>query len=444
MKKFILSYFVTIRLYISIGVVIALYTMAFFVPVINWLPRVGLLVIVFIIVLDTVLLYGLKNPIATTRLVPDKLSNGDANSITLQLQNKYAIQVFLNIIEELPYQFQKRDFNISTTLKPKQYKEIKYELVPVERGVYDFGSTLLFVTTSLGLIQRRVALLNNIDVPCYPSFKKLNRYSINAISNKLTEVGVKQIRKMGNSSEFEQVKEYVKGDDIRSLNWKASARKNQLMVNHYTDEKSQQIYSIINVGRVMKMPFDNLSLLDHAINASLILTNVAIGKKDKAGLITFSNKTNNFLPADSKPIQLNYVLETLYKQDNTFLESDFEKLYALIRQRINHRSLLVLYTNFETFSAMERELPYLRKMAAHHLLLVVFFENTEIKKMVQTNTKNVAEVYAKTIAEKFTFEKKKIVKELNNNGILTLLTAPKDLTVNAVNRYLELKMRNAI
>jgi uncharacterized protein (DUF58 family) len=350
----------------------------------------------------------------------------------------------LEIIEELPFQFQKRDFKMKRNIQSGESIHLHYDLWPVERGEYQFGRTLVYISTAIGLIQRRTVAENSLTIPTYPSFKKMQRFSLMAISNRLTEIGVKQIRKMGHSSEFEQIKEYVKGDDFRTVNWKASARKSQLMVNNYTDEKSQQIYCIINKGRVMKMPFEGLSLLDHAINASLVLTNVALSKKDKAGLITFSNKANTFLPADSKPTQMNFILENLYKQETTYLESDFEKLYALIRTRITHRSLLVLFTNFETYSAMEREIPFIKKIAAHHLLMVVFFENTEVKKLLETNANTIEQVYTKTIAEKFIFEKKKIVKELNNNGILTLLTTPQDLTINTVNRYLELKMRRAI
>jgi uncharacterized protein (DUF58 family) len=106
--------------------------------------------------------------------------------------------------------------------------------------------------------------------------------------------------------------------------------------------------------------------------------------------------------------------------------------------------LIVLFTNFESYSSLERELPYLRKIAAHHLLMVVFFENTEIKKLLETKAVNAGQVYTKVIAEKFAFEKRKIVRELNNHGIVGVLTTPKELTVNAVNRYLELKTRRAI
>jgi uncharacterized protein (DUF58 family) len=244
--------------------------------------------------------------------------------------------------------------------------------------------------------------------------------------------------------EFEQIKEYVPGDDYRTVNWKATARKGSLMTNNYTDERSQQIYCAVNKGRVMKMPFDGMSLLDYAVNASLVLSNVALGKQDKAGLITFAENLDTFLPADKKPTQMNLVLEALYKQRTRFLESDFEKLFSVIRNRITHRSLIILFTNFESLESLQREMSSLKRIAKYHLLVVVFFENTELKKLQEVHAATMEDIYIKTIAEKFAFEKKLMVKELIANGIISILTTPENLTVNTINKYLELKNKLSI
>ncbi len=130
------------------------------------------------------------------------------------------------------------------------------------------------------------------------------------------------------------------------INWKATARKYSLMVNNYTDEKSQQVYCIIDKGRLMKMPFNNLSLLDYAINSTLVLSNVCLQKQDKVGLITFANKMGNLLAADRKPIQKANILQLLYNQETSFLESDYEMLYMQLRNRVKQRSLLSIIYQF--------------------------------------------------------------------------------------------------
>jgi uncharacterized protein (DUF58 family) len=216
------------------------------------------------------------------------------------------------------------------------------------------------------------------------------------------------------------------------------------MVNNYADEKSQQVYCIIDKGRLMKMPFAGLTLLDYAINSTLVLSSVCLQKQDRIGVMTFANKMGSLIAADRKPIQRENILQLLYNQETAFLESDYEMLYMQIRNNIKHRSLLVLYTNFESLSGLRRQLPYLRSIAKHHLLIVIFFENTELYQLSKLAAQNIEEVYIKTIAEKFEFEKRLIVKELQKHGILSILTAPDKLTINAVNKYLELKARRAL
>jgi uncharacterized protein (DUF58 family) len=272
----------------------------------------------------------------------------------------------------------------------------------------------------------------------------MRKYELMAISNRLNEFGIKKIRRLGHSLEFEQVKNYVAGDDYRTINWKATARHGNLMTNLYTDEKSQHVYCVIDKSRSMKMPFDGLSLLDYAINASLVLANVALLKEDKAGLITIAEKVGSVVPADKKPTQINRILEVLYKEKTRYLETNMELLYATIRNVLKQRSLVVFFTNFESMSALERQLPFLKRISRFHLLLVVFFENTELQKLSEEPAGNVEEIYIKTIAEKFAYDKKLIVKELARHGIQSILSTPQNLTINTINRYLELKAKQKI
>ena len=250
---------------------------------------------------------------------------------------------------------------------------------------------------------------------------------------------------LGHSLEFEQIKEYVTGDDLRSLNWKATARRGgQLMVNNFTDEKSQQVYCLVDKGRVMKMPFNGMSLLDYAINATLVLSRVALVRQDKAGLLTFSDQIGTFLPAGRKSTQMSHILEILYNQQTRYQETDYEKLHAIVRTRITQRSLIVLFTNFESLSGLQRQLPYIRSIARQHLVLAVFFENTGLDQLRKMEAETIEDIYTQTIAEKFAYEKRLIVKELQQHGIATILTAPENLTVATVNKYLEIKSRLAI
>jgi len=389
-------------------------------------------------------LFTNRQGISVSRVVPERMSNGDSNAIVLHISSAYLFPTLLQIIEELPEQLQARGNTFELKVEGQAKLNRKYTLKPVRRGTYQFGFCQLYISTRLGLVHRRIASANPQEVKVYPSFTQLRQYQILAHAASEAESGTKKMRKIGHSLEFEQIKEYVSGDDIRSINWKATARKGSLMVNHFVDERSQQVYALIDKGRLMKMPFNNMTLLDYAINATLVLCNVSLYRQDKFGLYHFSNEPGQLLPAQRNPLQLNLVLESLYRIETAFLESDYEKLYLQVRAQIKHRSLLVLFTQFESMGGMKRQLGYLQQLSRHHLLLVVFFENTELTAVAQAEVNSVEEIYTKTIAEKFVYEKKLIVKELLRHGILSLLTPPDKLTIQLINKYLELKSKQAI
>ena len=442
--KFYTDLFLGKRLFIALGLSVALFLFSFFLSFLGDLPYFFFGALLVLIIIDLVLLYRSEKTVFLRREVPDRLSNGDENEIKIYLENFYPFEISIGIIDEIPFQFQKRDIWFDTKLSPREQKTITYNLRPTKRGEYEFGISRLYVQSPLGLLSRRFNIGADKMVPVYPSFLKLRQYELMAISNRLTDIGIKKMRRIGHSMEFDQVKNYVAGDDYRTVNWKATARKGDLMVNSYTDEKAQHIYCIIDKSRAMKMPFEGLSLLDYAINASLILSSVALVKQDKAGLITIAQKTGSIVPADRRPTQLNKIMEVLYKEKTRYLETDMEALYISVRATLKQRSLVVFFTNFESMSALERQLPFLKRIAKFHLLLVVFFENTTLKTLSEEPAKDVEGIYIKTIAEKFAFEKKLMIKELTKHGILSLLTTPQNLTVNVVNRYLAIKAKQQI
>jgi len=281
-------------------------------------------------------------------------------------------------------------------------------------------------------------------VPTYPSFKQLKKFELVNINKSNLQYGLKKVRRIGQSMEFEQIKDYVLGDDLRTINWKATAKRNQLMVNQFQDETSQSVYSIIDKGRIMQMPFNNLSLLDYAINATLVISNVVLKKNDKAGMLSFSKKIDNLVVAQRRNTQMKLILESLYNIKTDFYETNFSQLYSNVKQHITQRSLLLIYTNFETLDGLNRQINYLKGIAKNHVLVLVFFKNTTLKTLVDNKAETTRDVYDKVIAEKFEFEKRLIVNELKKQGIHTILTTPKDLTINTINTYLKIKSRGLI
>jgi uncharacterized protein (DUF58 family) len=438
------SFFGTRYLYSVLVLAVLVSIAAYWQPRLLQITKIIVLAIVLMVLVDFLLLYIKKQPIRALRQMAERLSNGDENNVRILFENNYGYTVHVTVIEELPPQISQHSFSTTLSLPTQQQLVWRYTVTPTERGVYVFGNINIIVRGMLFMIERHIVIAAEQKVAVYPAFIQMRRFQLLAVTNQLNDVGSRRLRKLGNSLEFEQIKEYVTGDDYRNINWKATARKGSLMVNNFMDERSQQVICIIDKGRTMKMPFEGMTLLDYAVNASLVLSSVVLNKQDKAGVLVFGKKLDQLVQPDKKSTQINFILENLYRLQSDFSDSDFGNLYTSIRYRIKQRSLLVLFTNFESMYGMHRQLHYLQQLNNHHTLLVVFFENTELHALEQQKVTDLEGVYLQTVAKKFALEKRLIVKELNKYGIMSMLTAPQHLTVNTINKYMEIKARQMI
>ena len=443
-KKILAELYLHTRFYyLGIGVIVMM-VVSFFIPFLFLPAQIAFYVLLLFLLFDILLLFNAHRGIQATRTLSEKLSNGDQNIVIIEMTNHYGFKVNCEIIDEIPEEFQVRDFMMTKLFDAKESKAIDYHLRPTFRGNVVFGHLYVYVMSPLSLIKRRFMCSQNVTIPVYPSFIQLHKYELGAFSNRLMQHGMKKVRRLGHSMEFEKIKEYVPGDDFRTVNWKATAKSNKMMVNQFQDERSQAIYCIVDKGRTMKMPFDGLSLLDYAINASLVVSGVALRKQDYAGFLSFSQRVDNRVVASRKAMQHQLIMEALYNVKTDFFETDYGKLYGNIRKNISHRSLLLLFTNFETMDGLNRQLPYLKAIARSHLLIVIFFQNTELDTIVHEPANSTQEIFDKIIGEKFVFEKKLIVHELKKYGIHSILTKPENLTIDTINKYLEIKARGMI
>lgn len=436
--------YLTDRFFILWGAVIALCAFSFAYAQLYVFSLVVLGVILLLSLYEIFVLFAKQKPVDTQRFLPHLLSLGDDNKISLNIENHTGWKLFISLVDELPFQFQIRNFLLNFEIPPYEKKHLSYMQRPLMRGNYVFGAANLYISTFLGLIQRRVACEANQVTAVYPSIIQMKKYEIRSMPKISNFYGVKKMRRIGHSYEFETIKNYVQGDDFRSINWKATGRRNSLMVNQYEDEKSQQIYSVLDKSRSMQLCFNGLTLLDYSINTSLVIANNVLQKQDKAGLITFSNKIDTTVKADKGTTQLKRILESLYKEEESNLEADYELLFLALKHVVTSRSLLFLYSNFESFYSLQRVLPVLRKINQMHLLVVMFFENTEVKNFGREEPVNMKDMYAKTFAEEFVYEKQMIQQELKRYGIMSILSKPEDLSINTVNKYLEIKAKGLI
>lgn len=437
--KFIKSFYLNNRFFYACGVLIALFLISFTVEWLFIVAQSFIGVILLVSILDIYILYQNKSNFAIIRKVSNIASLHHKHKVEVSVKNRSKLKLYVKIIDEIPYQLEQRDFKIEHHIDAGKIKRSVYEILPLARGTYEFGNLNIFGSSTIGFISKREIFKLDQKIAVMPSVIQMREQELLAMRNLNFGTGENKTRYLGKSYEFDQLKSYVHGDDPRNINWKATSKSRNLMVNHFEDERSQQIYSVIDKGRNMKMPFDGLTLFDYAINATLAFSNIVLKKHDKAGVISFSEKIDSVVPAEWSVRQLNKIQFSLYAERYHYTEHNYELLAVRLRKLVPNRSMIFLYTNFDTLEAVERCLPSLKVINRLHRLVVIFFTNTELEAMGEKKANDVLEIYQHTIARKLISEKELIAKELNKQGITTILTAPNKLSANTINKYLELK-----
>jgi len=313
--------------FISYGICFGIFLMGFGWPIMTWVGFGLLALIVGVSLMQTAILFQTKIPIEVKRKTPNQFSLHDENTVFLSVANHSNKALSLRLVDELPFQLQVRDFERNLTLEANEIWEDRYKIIPIKRGNYLFGNVNVFLSLKHGFVERRIQVDLKTEVKVYPSFLQMRNYELMVFSAERNSEGIKKVRKRGHGLEFSDIKHYSLGDDPRTINWKATSRKQELMVNNYQVEKSQQVYAVINNSRVMHMPFNYLSLLDYSINATLSLLNIVLRNQDHAGLLTFAGKVDTFIPAQRRGQQRSILLDALYNQQETTEEADYQGLY---------------------------------------------------------------------------------------------------------------------
>jgi uncharacterized protein (DUF58 family) len=430
------------RLFYCLFALIVLFVVAYFVSLLYYVAWVLCLTLLVAMTWDGYQLFIIKKLISGSRNLVEVMSLGDVHRLEYTVTNDSDKKLRIEIIDELPFQLQFRDPIGSLELEKKSDRSMVHSIRPLSRGIYRFGHLYAFLSNPVpGLIQWRVPIDKPRDTKVYPSVIQMKKYALATVENVMQLHGLRKVRKIGENDEFEQIRKYVVGDHIKAINWKATSKGGDLMVNQYQDTRSQFVYSVIDCGRNMEMPFHGLSLLDHSINSALVISNIILQKYDYAGLFSFSNMIHQALPADNKSNQLENIFELLYDHGTDFKESDFRNLYYNIRKRILKRSIIFLYTNFENEYELERNFKYLKLISKNHLLVVISFINTEIFSLANSKVYTYEDIYKKVTAQSALLDKEKIFNRLRNHNIQVILTKPEDLNVMVINKYLEIKAK---
>jgi uncharacterized protein (DUF58 family) len=373
-----------------------------------------------------------------------RLVLGIENRVVLRLHNPHDRKVRVVIRDDLPHGWTAEPGELAVELPPFARREVAYTVVPPRRGRFEFGDVHVRVEGAARLGASIVRIDAAEEAKVYPNVLGPRRYELAARLGDLRYVGFRSIRASGGGGEFEQLREYVRGDPYRDVDWKSTAKRQRPVTRVYQQERSQQVLLAIDAGRMMATRLGEITKLDHAINAALLLAYVALRQGDRVGLVVFSDIVKTFVPPGRGPGHYRKLLEALYGVEAEVTFVDFRRLVEFIRVRIPRRALLVMFSDLLDETHARPLVEHAAILRRKHLPVCVTMEDRVAVELAEAKATHPDHVYRRAAAADVLAEREAVKAHLAKSAVGLVEAPPGELAVATVNRYLEIKARRQL
>ncbi|HEY8376201.1 MAG TPA: DUF58 domain-containing protein [Nannocystis sp.] len=413
-------------------------------PTLLWPMLAGDLAIALAAGLDAVL--AARALVDVRRSGPEVLSIGRANPFVLELRSRARRRLRVAVTDDLFDHSSSPDLPLVVDLAPGQRVRVTYRLIPSRRGTFTLGAHTVRYRSPLGLWIRQQRIPARHDVRIYPDVQSVRDYELLARRNQ--DAASRATRRRGGESEFEALREYQRDDEYRSIDWKATARRHKLIARQYQLERDQSVVFMLDAGRLMTASSDDLSLFDHALNATLMLTYVASRGGDQVGLMTFAHRVLTYLAPGPGKTASQRVIRALFAVHPALVETDYEQAFRQLGPRLRKRSLVVIFTQVIDHNAAAALLRLVRGLQPRHLPLVVLFRDPAVEALVHLPegrlTAGDAAPYIAAAAAELLHWRDRLIRDLKRGGAHVLDVLPRELSPALINRYLEVKARHLL
>lgn len=377
------------------------------------------------------------------RAVPSVLSVGRPNPASIELTSLLRRGAAVDLTDDGAAQVETRGLPVSLRLEPGQRSTLRYHLFPTRRGSHELGDVWLRVTSPLGLWKRQMRVPARQTVRVYPDLQSVRVYE-KLVREARDEQFTRATRRRGGESEFERLREYTRDDDVRRIDWKATARKRTPIAREYQLERNQNVMFLLDLGRLMTAETNGLSHLDHALNATLMLSHVSVRAGDHVGLAAFDSQLRTFMPPAGGAHALERIVRATYDLFPSLVEPDYRQVFGALKTRVRKRSLMVLFTQVLDPAAQRQLVPLVRSLTPTHLPLCVVFRDESIEGLLRPEANSELDLYTRGPAAAEVQWRERLVEEMRNAGALVLHVTPKELTQQLIANYLEVKARQLL
>jgi uncharacterized protein (DUF58 family) len=372
-----------------------------------------------------------------TRRVPGSLAVGVHTEVMIRVANDGARALRFALHDHHPASFEAEGLPRTLSLAAGQWTELRYQVRPVARGEARFLRTELRILSPLGLWQAKRWSGEEQAVRVYPNFRALAKYTLLATDNRLSQIGVLQVRRRGEGTEFHQLREYRQGDPQRAIDWKATSRTARLIAREYEEEKDQRVLLVIDCGRRMASKDDDLSHFDHTLNAALLLAHVALRQGDAVGMLTMGG-VNRYLEPRKSIGAVQSMLNRVYDLEPTLAVPDYDQAARDVMRHQRRRALVILLTNLRDEDD-DTLLPALRLLRTRHLVVLASLREAIISRALSARVDSFDRAVTHAAAAEYLAMRERVFRRIGAAGVMALDVEPDRLPIMLVNRYLELK-----
>ena len=378
-----------------------------------------------------------RRRIEAVRVCEPVLSLGAENAIRLRLRVA-GPPLAVECREDLPLHFELAGEWPRPILGGGQWQEAVLRVRPTRRGAHALGPLHLRHASPLGLWRRQQVGVGPLPVRVYPNLLAVSQWEI-AMRRGLQLEGLKRVRRRGQGTEFDTMREYQPGDQYRAINWPATARQGKLVTTLYQVDRAQPVLLLIDAGRMMIPQMQGLSRLDHALNAALLLATVAAERGDHCGLMLFGGEVKAFMPPRQGRAQVLAMMEALYAVEPEQVEPDYGRMIGWLRAKHKKRSLMVLFTDLMDPDISRGLIRHVGALAAHHLVLLVCLSDPELLRLSRVEPVSAREVYDQAVALEVLAQREETRAHLQRRGVLVVDVPPAEFSTAVLNQYLAIK-----
>lgn len=372
-------------------------------------------------------------------------SLGQAHRVVLTISNHARRRLAIWIRDDVPQEFEREPNEFVLRLAGRSRATLHYDMTPTRRGAFKLETVFVRVRSMFGLWKRHLSYPVETELHVYPDMKQLSEYAVLARTNRLSLMGVRRTRKIGQDNEFERLRDYTRDDNFRHIDWRTTARRNKLTVKDFQTSQSQRLIFMIDCGRMMTNTAAGLNLLDHSLNAMLMLSYVALRQGDAVGLICFSDQVHTFVPPRGGMTQMNRLLHASFNRFPQLVESRYDQGFLYLSSHCQKRSMVVLMTNIiDEVNAHQVE-RYLATLVGRHLPVGVLMRDHRLFEAADNpRVAEPADLYRAAAAAEILSWRHQVLTDLEHKGVLSLDVFPEHMTAPLVNQYLEVKARHLL